>query len=102
MRVHRQNLPPPMRALGDNYLRDEMRRHKDAQTTKKQWETFVTEWQLYKDMLTGKADLKNKGGDIHPDVLEAMTDEQKQQFLDLRQETQRLAAALGVPKSTEP
>ena len=101
MRVHRQNLPPPMRALGDNYLRDEMRRHKDAQTTKQQWETFVTEWQLYKDMLTGKADLKNKGGDIHPDVLGAMTDEQKQQFLDLRQETQKLAAALGVPKSNE-
>ncbi|KAL3147946.1 acetate non-utilizing protein 9 [Trebouxia sp. C0009 RCD-2024] len=102
LRIHRQHLPPPMRALGDNYLRDEMRRHKDAQTTNKQWQTFITEWQQYKDMLTGKGDLKNKGGDIHPDVLEAMTNEQKQQFLDLRMETQKLAAALGVPKSNEP
>ena len=99
MRVHRSNLPPPMRALGDNYLRDEMRRHKDAQTTPQQWETFVSEWQRYRDMLTGQHDLKNKAGDIHPDVIEAMTDEQKQQFLDLRQETQKMAAALGIPSS---
>ena len=91
-----------MRLLGDNYLRDEMKRHKDANTTKKQWATFITEWQQYRDMLTGKADLKNKGGDIHPDVIESMTDEQKQQFLDLRQETQKMAAALGIPKSKEP
>lgn len=91
-----------MRALGDNYLRDEMRRHKDAQTTKKQWQTFITEWQQYKDMLTGEADLKNKGGDIHQDVLEALTDEQKQQLLELRREAQMLASALGVPKTKEP
>lgn len=87
-----------MRALGDNYVRDEMRRHKDAQTSKTQWQTFVKEWQNYRDMLTGEADLKNKGGDIHPDVLDAMTPEQKQQFLDLREETQKLAAAMGTPQ----
>ncbi len=99
LRIHRENLPPPMRALGDNYVRDEMRRHKDAQTSKAQWQTFVKEWKMYRDMLTGKADLQNKGGDIHPDVIAAMTPEQKQQFLDLREETQKLAAALGIPDS---
>ena len=99
LRIHREKLPPPMRALGDKYLRDEMHRHKDAQTTKTQWKTFVKEWELYKDTLSGKADLQNKGGDIRPDVLAAMTDEQKQQFLDLREETQKIAAALDVSKS---
>ena len=88
-----------MRALGDNYLRDEMRRHKEAQTSKAQWQTFVKEWCIYRDMLTGKADLPNNSGEIHPDVLTAMTPEQKQQFLDLKQETEKLAAALAVPQT---
>ena len=99
LRIHRENLPPPMRALGDNYVRDEMRRHKDAQTSEAQWYIFVKEWTIYRDMLTGKDDLQHKGGDIHPDNLAAMTPEQKQTFLDLRQETQNLAAALGVPET---
>lgn len=102
LRIHRNSLPPPMRALGDGYVRDEMRRHKDAQTSTAQWQTFVKEWKTYGDMLTGKADLVGQvmsGGDIHPDVIAAMTAEQKQQFLDLREETQKLAAAFGIPDS---
>lgn len=102
LRIHRDNLPPPMRTLGDNYIRDEMRRHNTPDTTKAQWQTFVKEWCIYRDMLTGKGDLQNKGGDIHPDVIAAMTPEQKQQFLDLKQETEKLASVLGVPQTKPP
>ena len=42
-RVHR-GLPPPMRALGDRYVRDEFDRHRAGQTTAAQWHAFHTEW----------------------------------------------------------
>lgn len=42
-RVHR-GLPPPMRALGDRYVRDEFDRHRAGQTTAMQWHAFHTEW----------------------------------------------------------
>lgn len=99
LRVHRTSMPPPLRKMGDSYLRDEYRRHKDAQTTPQQWKTFTLEWQKYLDMLMGRADLPNTSGDIPADVRDAMTPEQKQQFLDLKEETSRLGAALGTDKT---
>ena len=101
LRVHRQKLPPPMREMGDSYLRDEMRRHKEAQTTPQQWKTFTAEWQKYLNMILGQADLPNTSGDISADVLDSMTPEQKQQFLDLKEETSKLGVALGVDKPSE-
>ena len=99
LRTHRDRLPPPMRDMGDNYIRDEMRRHGEAQTTQQQWKTFVSEWQKYLNMLLGQADLPNTSGDIPAAVLDAMTPEQKQQFLDLKDETSKLGVAMGVDKS---
>lgn len=90
-----------MQEMGNSYLRDEMRRHKEAQTTPQQWKTFVAEWQKYFNMMTGQADLPNTSGDISADVLDAMNPEQKQQFLDLKQETSKLGLALGVDKPSK-
>ena len=45
VRTHRNVLPPPLRAMGDTYARDEFRRHWKPATTKSQWQAFVQEWQ---------------------------------------------------------
>lgn len=42
-------LPIDLRALGDQYVKDEFRRHKSASTEEVQ--VFMTEWQNYKDTL---------------------------------------------------
>lgn len=57
LRLHRQRLPPPMRAMGDTYVRDEFSRHLKGKTTQEQWRVFVAEWQHYHDMLAGNADI---------------------------------------------
>ncbi|XP_022599885.1 succinate dehydrogenase assembly factor 3, mitochondrial [Seriola dumerili] len=42
-------LPIDLRALGDQYVKDEFRRHKSASS--EEVKSFMTEWQLYKDTL---------------------------------------------------
>ncbi|XP_071355765.1 succinate dehydrogenase assembly factor 3, mitochondrial [Trachinotus anak] len=42
-------LPIDLRALGDQYVKDEFRRHKSA--SPEEVKGFMTEWQLYKDTL---------------------------------------------------
>jgi hypothetical protein len=95
LRIHRERLPPPMRALGDQYARDEWRRHRSANTTKQQWQTFMQEWQKYNRSLLGQADLSARTGELPEDVLASMTPEQKQQLERLKQETAALGGALS-------
>ena len=47
LRLHRTTLPPPLRVLGDDFLREEFRRHVAANATREQWREFVTEWERY-------------------------------------------------------
>ncbi|XP_037650703.1 succinate dehydrogenase assembly factor 3, mitochondrial [Sebastes umbrosus] len=42
-------LPIDLRALGDQYLKDEFRRHKGA--SEEEVKSFMTEWENYKDTL---------------------------------------------------
>lgn len=56
LRLHRERLPPPMRAMGDTYVKSEFRRHLRSQTTEHQWKVFMLEWQRYAAMLGGTAD----------------------------------------------
>jgi len=56
LRLHRERLPPPMRAMGDTYVKSEFRRHLRSQTTGQQWKVFMLEWQRYAAMLGGTAD----------------------------------------------
>jgi len=42
-------LPIDLRALGDQYVKDEFRRHKSAST--EEVKNFMTEWENYKDTL---------------------------------------------------
>ncbi len=72
VRTHRNVLPPPLRAMGDTYARDEFRRHWTPKTTKSQWQAFVQEWQRYLSMLQGQADLQEQSGDIPDNVLDSL------------------------------
>ena len=47
LRLHRTTLPPPLRVLGDDFLREEFRRHAAANATREQWREFVAEWERY-------------------------------------------------------
>lgn len=94
VRTHRNVLPPPLRAMGDTYARDEFRRHWKPQTTKSQWQAFVQEWQRYLSMLQGRADLEEQRGDIPENVLESLSAEQKAQLARLKEEALRAREAI--------
>mmetsp|Transcript_68077 Transcript_68077/g.215380 ORF Transcript_68077/g.215380 Transcript_68077/m.215380 type:complete len:111 (+) Transcript_68077:291-623(+) len=91
LRTHRTKLPTPMRVLGDSYARDEFRRHKDFETTDKQWSEFIGEWRKYCDMLNGRADLPDTSGYIPEDALDNLSSEQRAQLEKLKREAERLA-----------
>jgi len=95
LRAHRKVLPPPMRALGDRYLRDEFRRHKEGNTSDNQWRAFAAEWQSYVATLNGSG--AELSGDISPEMVENLTPEQKEQLAKLQDEAHRLGAALKDP-----
>ena len=62
--------------MGDSYARDEFKRHRDGNTTDQQWVIFSAEWRKYVAMLSGEGDI-SVSGDIPPDVLNSLNQEQK-------------------------
>jgi len=93
LRVHRDKLPPPMKALGDSYVQEEFRRHLKAKTTPTQWKEFGTEWQSYLAMLRGEADIGDRSGLLTEEVVNLMTPEQQEQLGKLHEAAQDLGAA---------
>ena len=75
-KLHREKLPLPLRDMGDSYARDEFKRHRDGNTTEQQWVIFSAEWRKYVAMLSGEGDI-SINGDIPPDVLDSLNQEQK-------------------------
>jgi hypothetical protein len=51
--LHKQKLPSNMRNLGDSYVREEFKRHQDANA--ENVKLFVTEWSKYREMLQGQS-----------------------------------------------
>eukprot|EP00959_Pyramimonas_sp_CCMP1952_P424911 8900050-Pyramimonas_sp.AAC.1 len=94
LRTHRTDLPPPMRALGDRYARDEFRRHKEGNTTEVQWREFHSEWQKYLLQIKG-VNHEPVTGELTDDVFEKMTDEQKQQLARLHEQAVKVAETLA-------
>ncbi len=100
LRLHRK-LPPPMRSIGDRYLRDEFRRHRDAQPplTSTQWHEFRAQWQAYANMLDGTADrlpdgTENVQGGLAVDVVKELNPQQQERLLALQREAYRAGMAL--------
>ena len=96
LRLHRSKLPPPMRQLGDDFLREEFRRHRAASTTREQWAVFVREWRRYVQQLRGEATTASaRSGELDAETRAALSPEQRAQLERLREETQRLRGLAG-------
>lgn len=91
LRAHYRRLPTPMRALGDSYAREEFRRHLEGKTTRDQWIEFGSEWSKYLASIdpADGSEKPNLSGDLSPDVVAAMTDEQRAMLDRLREEATR-------------
>lgn len=105
LRAHYKQLPTPMRILGDGYARDEFRRHlKSGKTTQEQWIEFGSQWSKYLSTLmpavdtapgsTGAGGPNLSSGDLAPEILASMTDEQKMMLDKLKQEA--LSFGMGL------
>ncbi|CAJ0588558.1 unnamed protein product [Cylicocyclus nassatus] len=93
LRLH-YGLPPPARLMGDTYVKDEFRRHKNA--TPEQTAVFVNEWTNYcitlAKQLSQKGIVKGfLGKDLEPENLDSFAEDQLRQLLDLKIESERMA-----------
>ncbi|KAG1655969.1 hypothetical protein FOA52_009396 [Chlamydomonas sp. UWO 241] len=104
MRLHHEKLTGPLRALGDDYVRHEFRSHlrkASPQTTQTQWTQFVRQWTDYKAFVSGgggeKAPLVDTSEELSPELLEAMSPDQRKRVEELRAEAGRLGGK-GEPR----
>lgn len=99
LKLHRDKLPGPMRAMGDKYVKTEFLAHLKGKTTEEQWHQFVTEWTKYRTALGGEANV-----DEQPqDVLSQMNPEQQSKMSGLYDEAKKLRSsmiddALNIPR----
>ena len=98
LRAHYRRLPTPMRVLGDSYAREEFRRHLEGKTTHDQWIEFGSEWSKYLASIdpADGSEKPNLSGDLSPDVVAAMTDEQRAMLERLREEATRFGGDVDV------
>ncbi|KAI8045033.1 succinate dehydrogenase assembly factor 3, mitochondrial [Drosophila gunungcola] len=85
LRLHR-GLPAELRALGDNYVRDEFRRHLTCNPMEAQ--LFMTEWARYASTITQQLGIRGKpkgelGEQIDPAAVEMLKDDQVVQLYEL-------------------
>jgi hypothetical protein len=93
LRAHKA-LPPVYRDLGDQYVRDEFRRHRTAKADF--LKQFFVEWNGYLDALRAQAssDAPALGAHLSDEQQRAFNADQKQQLSKLREETKRAQAKL--------
>jgi hypothetical protein len=101
LRVHRQ-LPPAMRSLGDQYVRDEFRKHRKAEPQYlvgfyKEWTQYVEEMKRQIAFMgtahaTGQDWIAegNLGKRIDSETLDKFSDEQIGQLYTLKEETKKV------------
>ncbi|KAI9888468.1 MAG: acetate non-utilizing protein 9 [Vezdaea aestivalis] len=83
-RAHRHKLPAEMRLLGDKYIKSEFRAHRDVENPV-HIIGFLTEWQLYAQMLEGDA---WRDSVIDKGKIDKMSDQQLGQLYELMQAVQ--------------
>ncbi len=83
LRAHRK-LDADMRAVGDNYIKDEFRRHRSIDNPL-QIVGFLSSWKMYLDQLEVQQGQPGgfRGQRLDPQLLEKMSDEQIYQIHDL-------------------
>lgn len=83
LRLHRAKLPHDMRSLGDTYVKNEFRLHREAKPAFVT--TFLKEWDLYVAQLRMQRG-DQIGSDLPTESMESLSDEQKEQLKILRSE----------------
>ncbi|KAF8960029.1 hypothetical protein BDZ97DRAFT_1835088 [Flammula alnicola] len=81
LRSHR-NLPTDMRALGDDYVKSEFRRHREV-TNPVYIMGFLSQWKMYLDQMPSDPHVKFAGQRLDPTVFEKMSSEQLGQLYEL-------------------
>ncbi|XP_048367874.1 succinate dehydrogenase assembly factor 3, mitochondrial [Sphaerodactylus townsendi] len=106
LRLHRA-LPLELKTLGDQYVKDEFRRHKSVGSAEAQ--CFLQEWENYATML-GQQTNQNEdsspnkprfGSHLPEEKLEALRDEQLGQLQELMQEATKPKRQFNVSDDTE-
>ncbi|KAF8344744.1 hypothetical protein F5887DRAFT_1272320 [Amanita rubescens] len=90
-RLHRAHrfLPYEMRSLGDNYIKAEFRRHREA-TNPVHIMGFLTQWKIYLDELPRRHDAGFSGKKLDRTMFEKMSNEQLGQLYELMHATKDL------------
>ncbi|CAG4942857.1 succinate dehydrogenase assembly factor 3, mitochondrial [Colias croceus] len=107
-RVHRA-LPPELRVLGDNYAREEFKRHKNCNPQEAR--IFLSEWTDYAINVAkqtkplNQAKTKVVGKYLQPEMLDHMTDDQLVQLYELHKaaahKTNEDSGAIDVSKDVK-
>lgn len=85
LRTHRKKLGPEERVIGDLYLKDEWRRHRDIDNPI-HIIGFLSQWQQYGEALEGDS---WKGSKLDVELLDKMSDQQIGQMYELMQAIQK-------------
>ncbi|XP_065150569.1 succinate dehydrogenase assembly factor 3, mitochondrial [Paramisgurnus dabryanus] len=99
-------MPIDLRALGDQYVKDEFRRHKTA--TNEEAKRFMTEWEVYKDTLQTQVleAMGNKkltfGLDLSKEKLQDFQDEQIGQLYELMLESKKPNRQFDIQEEDTP
>ncbi|KAK6028832.1 ACN9 family protein, partial [Ostertagia ostertagi] len=100
LRLH-CGLPAPARLMGDSYVKDEFRRHKDA--SPEYTTIFLNEWTNYcvtlsKQLSTSGIVKGFIGKDLEPEKLDSFAEEQLRQLLELKLESERMKSEVDASK----
>ncbi|XP_028635000.1 succinate dehydrogenase assembly factor 3, mitochondrial [Grammomys surdaster] len=107
LQLHRA-LPPDLKALGDQYVKDEFRRHKtvgpgEAQRFLKEWETYAAVlWEQAKDSRQSPTGTASFGTSLPEEKLNDFRDEQIGQLGELMQEATKPNHQFSITESTKP
>ncbi|XP_077472716.1 succinate dehydrogenase assembly factor 3, mitochondrial [Stigmatopora argus] len=100
-------MPIHLRALGDNYVKDEFRRHKTA--SPEEAKSFMVEWEDYKDTLQSQVleSVREKNGSVKfginmmEDKLKDFQDEQIGQLYELLLESTKPNRQFNIQEDTK-
>ncbi|XP_008564758.1 PREDICTED: protein ACN9 homolog, mitochondrial [Galeopterus variegatus] len=107
LQLHRA-LPPDLKALGDQYVKDEFRRHKTVGSDEAQ--RFLQEWEMYAAVLWQQT-VKNRqnsnekacfGTSLSEEKLNDFRDEQIGQLQELMQEATKPNRQFNITESRKP
>lgn len=89
MTLHKTKLPPPMKALGDNYVRREFRIHMyGGSCSTAQFDQFLNAWNSYADLIRTQEAVTGKP--LSSEQKRLLNDKQRSQLEELKDATSDL------------